>query len=86
MKHTKNRLFSRRGLLTLLITSAGLFSRSASAKASDPMTTMDYCYWRNENSTWCSNGIRYEKWCYICNDPGTGYTVYKCEWRPDGSC
>lgn len=86
MKGTLNRILSRRRFLTLLPASAGAFGAGTSARASGPITTMDYCYWRNEQIAQCFGGTRYEKWCYICNDPGTGWTTYRCEWRPDGSC
>lgn len=86
MKDPGHRLFGRRRLLAFLTASVGVLARGADAKASSPVTTMDYCYWRNEQSWICYNGTRYDKWCYICNDPGTGWTVYRCERRPNGPC
>lgn len=78
--------FSRRGIISSLAASAAILVRGAPVNASDPVTPMNYCYWRNEFMDRCYGGIRYERWCYICNDPGTGWTTYKCEWRPDGPC
>jgi hypothetical protein len=66
----------------------GIMAASASrtlTKAAD-VSTQNYCYWRKDMIATCSGGTRYERWCYICNDPGTGLTTYKCEWRPDGPC
>lgn len=69
------------GILGIVAAPAGRTPANA-----DGASTLDFCYWRNEMVATCSGDTRYEKWCFICNDPGTGWTTYKCEWRPNGPC
>lgn len=59
--------------------------RATSVNASD-VSTMNYCYWRNEQFSYCRYGRRNAKWCFICNDPGTGWESVGCEWRDAGPC
>ncbi|MEJ7762107.1 MAG: hypothetical protein WKF80_04880 [Thermomicrobiales bacterium] len=81
---TMRRLLDRRAVLSA-IGGALAASKGSTPVDAGTVTTMDYCYWRKDSS-YCSQGQRYEKWCYVCNDPGTGWETVRCESRLIGPC
>lgn len=79
----------RRSLFIALAATFELLRRgndTLAASASENSPT-DYCYWQAEDKYAClPDGTKERQWCFICNDPGTGWYIVSCEWRPDGSC
>lgn len=72
------------GIATLVISARHAFSAVEASASDEPL---DYCYWQADDYYRClPDGTKQREWCYICNDPGTGWAVVTCEWRPDGTC
>lgn len=80
----RNRL-SRRRLFSLIAAMSAALGLGAEARAGD-VGTEDVCYWRRMYDYRCREGLLRERWCEYCNDPGTGATIVRCEWRPAGTC
>ena len=47
--------------------------------------TNDGCYWEPEGVSYCEDGTRLERWCYVCCIAGSCHIHY-CEWRSAGPC
>lgn len=76
---------SRRRVLAL---AAGMvaFGTSPTRGRARQVEPRNVCYWRKRQGPICSFGTSKEYWCEYCNDPGTGSTPTRCEWRLVGRC
>lgn len=76
---------SRRRVLALAMGVVAFGIAPARGRAGE-VGTQDYCYWKKGQGPVCSSGTSKEDWCEHCNDPGTGSTPTRCEWRLVGRC